>query len=423
MQNQDNHMDELFRKAAENYPLKTGEDNWDDIAAAIAGNSSLVPVVANKTSARKIAKRVLPFLLFLLIGGAPAIYFMGSKKEHASVANSSTKQENVKEYSEKEKTSIAINKTSNETNKPERITALDNKTYLSTKIKIINPVLKQIENKDPVNVEQTNLNNRIAISAVPLDAGQDKETRAVPDKAAGLISTKLKSILEENNQQPLTISTQSENKTGEAPVPVIKNKSKKQKSLYAGIIIGAGFGEVKSQGLTKPGLEGGIRAGYRFNTKFSIETGLLFSKKYYYSDGEYFKMKTASMPAGMQVLSLTGSSALFEIPIKIKYNIQAMSKNNFFTTVGLTSYIMTKEKNNYLALINGSKQNITTTYNKSNKYLAAAIDISAGYEIKINHNKTLRIEPYLQVPLTGIGVGTMPVMSTGLHIGYTLFKN
>jgi hypothetical protein len=84
---------------------------------------------------------------------------------------------------------------------------------------------------------------------------------------------------------------------------------------------------------------------------------------------------------------------------------------------------MTKEKNNYLALVNGNKQNITSTYSKSNRYLAAVIDFSVGYEFNIQKNKALRIEPYLQFPLKGIGVGTMPVMSTGLHIGYTLFKH
>lgn len=417
MQNQDNHMDELFRKAAENYPLKTGEDNWDDIAAAFARNNSLADVAVNRTTAGNIAKRILPVLLFLIISGGSVIYFMGSKSKNTLHVNPSSKQENVKAYGEEENISTTANKTA-------RTISSNNNIYQPTKIKSNNPVLKEIERKGPVHIEQPVFNNMNIILVIPLNSGHDSETGAVLNKTAEFNNTKPHITMEEYNLQPLTAVNPDENKTNKALVPEIKNKLKKQKGLYAGFVMGAGFSEVKSQGLTKPGLEGGIMGGYQFNGKLSIETGLLFSKKYYFSDGVYFKMNniSAPMPQGMQVLSLTGSSSLFEIPVKVKYNIRVNKKSNFFTTAGLTSYIMTKEKNNYLALINGNKQNISTTYNKSNKYLAAAIDISAGYEIKINHNKTLRIEPYVQIPLKGIGVGTMPVMSTGLHIGCALFK-
>ena len=69
------------------------------------------------------------------------------------------------------------------------------------------------------------------------------------------------------------------------------------------------------------------------------------------------------------------------------------------------------------------KQNITSTYKQANRYFAAAIDLSIGYEFNIQKNRSLRMEPYLQIPLKGIGVGIMPVTSTGLHIGYTFFKH
>ena len=71
--------------------------------------------------------------------------------------------------------------------------------------------------------------------------------------------------------------------------------------------------------------------------------------------------------------------------------------------------------------MNGTKENITGLYRNSSRYFAATIDISLGYEHTIgNHNNKIRIEPYVQIPLKGIGVGTLPVLGTGLHIGYSL---
>ena len=45
---------------------------------------------------------------------------------------------------------------------------------------------------------------------------------------------------------------------------------------------------VKFQSVKQAGFSLGFLAGYRLSKKFSIETGLLWDKKYYYSVGEYF---------------------------------------------------------------------------------------------------------------------------------------
>lgn len=39
MQLQDNNMDELFRKAAADYPLRTDNDDWDSVAGRLNGGT------------------------------------------------------------------------------------------------------------------------------------------------------------------------------------------------------------------------------------------------------------------------------------------------------------------------------------------------------------------------------------------------
>ncbi len=70
-------------------------------------------------------------------------------------------------------------------------------------------------------------------------------------------------------------------------------------------------------------------------------------------------------------------------------------------------------------MLNGTEQNISSTYENKRQYFAGALNFSVGYAHKIGKIYSLRLEPYIQLPLKGTGVGAMPVMSTGLSIGLT----
>jgi len=80
---------------------------------------------------------------------------------------------------------------------------------------------------------------------------------------------------------------------------------------------------------------------------------------------------------------------------------------------------LTHENNDYRALINGSQQELSVKYKHKMSYFPGAVNLSIGHEFKTGKQTKFRIEPYLQIPLKGIGVGSMPVTTTGLHIGIT----
>lgn len=73
--------------------------------------------------------------------------------------------------------------------------------------------------------------------------------------------------------------------------------------------------------------------------------------------------------------------------------------------------------------MNGAQQNMASSYKNKSRSLAANYDISGGYEHKIGKSILFRIEPYLQIPLKGMGVGSMRMKTSGLRIGITKFTN
>ena len=91
----------------------------------------------------------------------------------------------------------------------------------------------------------------------------------------------------------------------------------------------------------------------------------------------------ASMPAGMEVMNLKGSSSFVQIPLKFKYDVLRKKNATVFSSAGISSYIITDEENDYLTLLNGTEQQMKGSYKNVSKYFAATVDVSAGYENKI----------------------------------------
>ena len=47
------------------------------------------------------------------------------------------------------------------------------------------------------------------------------------------------------------------------------------------------------------------------------------------------------------------------------------------------------------------------------------MQFSAGYSRKIGKSTDLRLEPYVKLPLSGLGYGELRFWSTGMHVGVT----
>ena len=80
---------------------------------------------------------------------------------------------------------------------------------------------------------------------------------------------------------------------------------------------------------------------------------------------------------------------------------------------------MKNEKYDFTIDNNGQQYQNSSTYKNSSTNLLAVANFSVGYNRALRQNITLRIEPYIKIPLKGVGIGSLPIMSTGLNIGIT----
>ncbi|MGK2863579.1 MAG: outer membrane beta-barrel protein [Chitinophagaceae bacterium] len=421
MQDIDQNMDDLFRKAAEQYPLKINESRWDDIAARMAPVPVIKPAV-NKTFSKKFIGLVLLFIALLLVGALFTI-IPGNNKMQELIHTSPDKKAHSSNIFKNEKTGI------------NNSIAKEDKLRPQTKVNI-RPSLPLLttysvqHNKERIRMQTkgyttfgTNRNDPTENFAADINFLEINTPVPGNNTTNNIISQEAeKSDIEEPGEET---DVEKEKQIVKESYLKIKVSAPQERGLYFGLIAGPLLDEVKNQGLKKTGFSGGIIAGYQFKNHLAAETGLLFASKPYFSSGKYFSMDkiSSAMPAGMQMLSLEGNTRVWELPMKLKYDFLNKNRSNVFISAGITSYLMTYEKNNYLVNMNGSQQTMISSYKNKSRSLVSTFDISVGFEHKTGKSNKIRIEPYIQIPLKGMGVGSMPMISTGLRLGITKFTN
>ena len=198
----------------------------------------------------------------------------------------------------------------------------------------------------------------------------------------------------------------------------LNTRNNNEKGFYAGIMFGVDMSSVHFQS-AKNGATTGFIIGYAFNNKWSIESGLLWDTKRVYDNGTYFNPPGYTPTNGVTIIAVNGKSRLYELPVNMKYTIIS-GKHNLFATTGISSYLMRSENYDYeYTQTNQPGGHNYLSYTKETKNWFSVANFSVGYTYKFGGAGSLRVEPYLKIPLTNLGTVNMPIMSTGLNVGFT----
>jgi hypothetical protein len=380
-------MEDLLRKAADLYPLKKGEDKWNEIALKIS----------QQTTQPKQKQRKKYYRLLLLCGLLLAFLVLN---DYTKQVNSSGKQNHVPQSAIQSINNDGLLKADQEGPKTVGHPFSEEKN-------------KHTNGKEFFDVQNDEREKLITLknSIINSFSSQPFEEEILYKEA----STQLK-----KNSRSVVLEVDTVKKYTEA-VNIDKKKRFASKGFYYGMNGGFNMNAVKDQGYKKRGFETGVVAGYRFGSPFSLETGVSFVKKYYWTGGKYFdaeEMKS-TMPAGMEITELHGSTGIIVIPFHLRYDIINKRNHRFYSSTGFSSYIITNENNEYFTMLNGTSGKMNGNYPANRNYFAASIDVGLGYEKDIGRKNHLRHEPYLQLPIRGIGVGRLQVRTAGVRIAIT----
>lgn len=467
MQLLDDDMDELFRKAASDYPLNTGGGDWEAMRNRLqqAENNQqgtatgrlkgrwwfkpglfvimtallLITAVKGLYDGQRLQPGSNDMTLHnpgaqLVTAKGPATGTTTTQDTDREVINNDETQQNSKEEEVvKEGRFTQENNTGtgsrNRQDANEHVVGDDRRKvteqYTGERLTGEDSEQSSVNRKTGNNATRTRVTQHVPISSYPAAAQGITAVNNIPfsiDRIAGTpdrATVPAVNILHANNgiRVPATVLSDSN-----VTVPAKKVKqapASLKKGLYYGLTLSPDITTVKMQRTSNVGYNIGLIAGYRFSKRLAVETGVIYERKYYYSIGKHFNTKNTPWPSNSKIIDVDGWCNMYEIPLNVRYTFSINAKSSWYVNGGISSYIMKKQGYDYTYDYYGTRVKRNWEYNTSTKDWLSNVHVGVGYERPVGVLGTLRVEPYVMIPLKGIGVGELPVTSAGLNIGLT----
>ncbi|TAL44195.1 MAG: hypothetical protein EPN92_09125, partial [Chitinophagaceae bacterium] len=405
--------DKKIKEAAEHHSPSYDEKSWEKMEALL-----------NKFLPEKKDRRsyILFLLLILVAGGGGFILFTNpfskSNNQFAGAGNKTipvateknnttpavkTGMENANEIKKQVETPVTGN-----TFPESDISTLKNVSEIPTK-QIFNKPLQTGDSKTYTPAEQTK-----PVKTIPVNQKDDQKTN-ITDNTQPVTTQKDEPVKDKKDSNKVT-SSDTENKTNQTNQEILTEKkpenknATKQKTGFLSrlaVTLSAGpdvsFIGLDNIGKIKPVYGAGL--SYRFSNRLAIRSGFYVTKKVYSTGPENYKPPSNFWSYYPNLKQIDADCDVYEVPLNIDYNFSVGQKQSWFASAGLSSVFMKKEKYNYLFKPAYSSQYVyySHTHNNENKHYFSILNLSGGYTRKISHAVSFTAEPYLQLPLTGIG--------------------
>lgn len=420
MQFEGNDMDKKLREAADNHYPSYDDGAWKKMEL----------LLDKHLPQRKEKRRILLFLLLFLLLGGGSIYFLVSKPWQPA------KSQDITLQNDQPQTTDPLKALSREAEKVSEnlSTRLENNEVTGNTIHVISADKKstiQLRHQQYVDAAREIIKSRVKEIVVPTDmpaikSGVTDEIKTEESKPITEVNTETqKTDLSKEEKTTEKKSIDTEQKEAEKSVTFLKDdKQSKNNSFFISLSGGPDISSVSNEfGKTK--FLGGIGIGYTFNDRFTLRTGLYTARKIYTAGKEDYK-PAVTPPNYMYLENISADCKVYEVPLSLTYHFGRSAKQNFFASAGLSSYFMKKEVYDYNYKYPGNVfYTHRYTYNNKNNHYFSVAGLSVGYQRNINKTFSISAEPYIRLPLSGVGNGNVRLHSSGILISASVkpFQN
>lgn len=447
------NFDKKIREAADHHHPAYDEKAWEKMEKLLDKH-----LPQKKDDRRRI---IFFILLFMLLGGGAWYLLSGSGHSNTIIGKTdqkgqqtsitSTTKNNQSSSDNKTLVTPQVSKTNEEDKEISRqkngeektSVAFDRKKYTQSVVSMINDRLKKTVRTNSTPSQQTNVVNKqksidksISDNASGQETGTNSSSETTNNSTAVQNSTAPTgndAVAEKNNSQTITNSnttkqtteTVNENKTADAGKKDMtattsnskKTNGKNKKSNYFFLSLSAGpdvsAAGINSLGKLKPVY--GVGVGFSFHDKFSLRTGFYSARKVYTALPDEYHPPYNFWTYYPYLNKVDADCRVFEIPLMLSYNFTHSNEHSIFGTAGISSYFMKRETYNYISkLPSGQTTDRQVTYNNKNKHYFSVLTLSGGYQRNLGRSVSIAAEPYVKIPVDGIGFGKMQLNSAGI---------
>lgn len=404
-------IDDIFRESAENSEFAFNEAAWEDLEGRLDD--------------RDRKRRILGILLVMLLVGliAGIGYF------------SMTNVYSAPEISKSEKTTHNVEKSlaveNNDTNDSDSFNneASSEKDQLTAVDAQLNKAI--ISNRRNRNIKENKATASTRVIVVETGHQGDEIINRATQKDKPKVDDVSVNSLKSKDRTPILIAkidrleshTLVAESSREMPMVGLSamDMSPVSKQAFLGYI---GMSKVgtKLSSLTKTGYNVGLAYHLGLGDHIEVSAGLGLTKQQYSCPGSVYH-KDDDWDGGVVPETMDGEYIMTEIPIAINYHLRNRSKSGFVLSGQLSTYFINKEWYGFhysdLGMQTLIAKNITplmevTEYNTNSIELVGRVGI--GYQSNLNHKVSLQIMPYVQIPITDVGIGKIQLYSGGVNL-------
>lgn len=444
MQSLNDDMDELFRRASEEYPLNTNGADWNKVMQQLHHKEGDLPDEDKKKKDYKFLWLFLLLPIGFICGRymdynnqmsddankkvittpaaphktQPATSATGAADMKTRAENSNSQNEDGQKYKDgigKVNTRTTASAGSN-TGQLKSKSTITSKLHTQSEADALPMKTAMLKEPEKINRNSNGFSDNITRQPGKIKNKEDVTTSNVP--AAVQDKQPFNSSLPP--LQPDTSITKTDKKSDGAPATEKSNESSRKpkistSKLSYSLIFGPDVSTVKKQKTSNVGYSLGIMLRYQFAGRLSVEAGVLWDRKNYYTEGRFFDTSKLKLPSRSTVKNADGYCNMFEIPLNIRYELITKKNSSWFISTGLSSYIMKEEK--YDLTYERYNQLYTKAYDykNSSKHWFSVMNLSVGYQKSLGKRTTIGIAPYIKLPLGKVGVGKLPLTSTGIY--------
>jgi hypothetical protein len=277
---------------------------------------------------------------------------------------------------------------------------------------VLNPVTK-------TGPEINNNNSRTEKKDKPIDQANNAEVANANKNIVSNQSTETKTDQENINtkQQPEPNNDSKKNDADVARTKTAKknkiNKSKASNGFAFNFSAGPDASKAGGSKTGKATWVYGAGISYTRN-RFTLRSGVYSAKKIYTAGPTDYSL-SYPLPPTIKFLGADANCRVIEIPVELVYNFGSAQQGHWFAGAGLSSYLMKRETYNYnfKSSSTGGYSHLYEVKNKNDHYFSI-LNLSAGYTRQLNHTFSITAEPYVKIPLQGIGEGKVHLNSGGV---------
>ena len=213
---------------------------------------------------------------------------------------------------------------------------------------------------------------------------------------------------------PAPLAANAEVAAPDLPRPVRPSR------LYVGLVAAPEATTVKFAGGESPGLNLGLTLDYRLSSRLRLSTGLLRSTKQYVARREDYDWGAYQARVfSHDFTSVDGSCTVLDVPLNLRYDLLVRPAYRLVGSVGLSSFFMQRERYFYDWTDGTGAHTWTGTAENQSRHLLSILNLAAGAEYGLGTagRWSLVAEPYVKVPLAGVGLGKVKLLSAGVYVG------